>query len=336
MASSLKRRHDESAYSVAPLSEYQTGQQPQLSTKSDALAISDEDRVNSPHNLLEAHRMFTLPVRESKRTLSFAKPQDSSHDHGEDAEKRVTIWNWREQRKLSGNSAPFKKNLQEYIRKHPDWEEYVGQDKDTMTGKKLSSKKMIPPAPRDANHPYYHMAKQLNQSGMPPWPVAALAPAPQTSYGTRSSHSRARDVCSPREVSQHLPQAHITPANQNTPINVVLESPAAVAMRRSVEMAARRKAMQAEVESALTEGEKNTERARQEARRAEEAARDAAWKAATAAVAQQQEEKLAARRKVEQESLQSRQSSHAEQQDQVVGLAMSRILAFKKRRIEGA
>lgn len=199
-----------------------------------------------------------------------------------------------------------------------------------MTGKKLSSKKMAPPAPRDANHPYYHMAKQLNQSGMPSSPVAA--PAPQTSYGTRSSHSRARD-CSSRDASQHMPQAHMTPY---TPINVVLESPAAVAMRRSVEMTARRKAMQAEVESALTEGEKNAERARQEARRAEEAARDAAWKAATAAVAQQQEEKLAARRKIEQESLQSRQSTHAEQQDQVVGLAMSRILAFKKRRIEGA
>jgi hypothetical protein len=43
--------------------------------------------------------------------------------------RRVTIWNWREERKLSGNSAPFRKNLAAYFRKHPDWEEYSGQDK---------------------------------------------------------------------------------------------------------------------------------------------------------------------------------------------------------------
>merc|ERR1719409_1021854 len=69
-----------------------------------------------------------------------ATPAPVHIEDDEDAEKRVTIWNWREQRKLSGNSAPFKKNLQEYLRKHPDWEEYRGQDKD-MNGKKLTPKK---------------------------------------------------------------------------------------------------------------------------------------------------------------------------------------------------
>merc|ERR1711896_1919 len=115
-----------------------------------------------------------------------------------DAERRVTIWNWREQRKLSGNSAPFKKNLQEYIRKHPDWEEYVGQDKDAQTGKKLSPKKMLPPAPRDPNHPYYQMPRQGSLAS-PPASVASAAsvpnpPAPQqtSSYGTRSAQSRTR------------------------------------------------------------------------------------------------------------------------------------------------
>ena len=38
---------------------------------------------------------------------------------GEVEEKRVTIWNWREKRKLSGNAAPFRRNLAEYLRKHP-------------------------------------------------------------------------------------------------------------------------------------------------------------------------------------------------------------------------
>merc|ERR1712164_212023 len=77
--------------------------------------------------------------------MVFGNPHKKSHsvDYNNDdmAEKRVTIWNWREQRKLSGNSAPFKKNLQEYLRKHPDWEEYIGQDKDENGKKSFAPKK---------------------------------------------------------------------------------------------------------------------------------------------------------------------------------------------------
>merc|ERR1719478_1518442 len=116
--------------------------------------------------------------RESKRTLSFpAKREDYDSENDPDAEKRVTIWNWREQRKLSGNSAPFKKNLRDYIRKHPDWEEYVGQDKDEITGKKLSPKKMKAPAPQDPEHPWY-----TNGGVMPPSPSARETPH-TSSYG---------------------------------------------------------------------------------------------------------------------------------------------------------
>merc|ERR1719393_1168497 len=73
----------------------------------------------------------------------YKKPTTTQSMNSNDdmAEKRVTIWNWREQRKLSGNSAPFKKNLQEYLRKHPDWEEYVGQDKDENGKKNFQPKK---------------------------------------------------------------------------------------------------------------------------------------------------------------------------------------------------
>merc|ERR1719460_899585 len=113
------------------------------------------------------------PARESKRVLSFTpkreeqKRIEESMEDDPAAEKRVTIWNWREQRKLSGNSAPFKKNLKEYIRKHPDWEEYVGQDKDDVTGKKLAAKHMKPPAPIDPDHPWYTMQRT---GSLPPLP----------------------------------------------------------------------------------------------------------------------------------------------------------------------
>ena len=47
-----------------------------------------------------------------------------------DGEKdtRVTLYNPQERRKLSGNAAPFKRNLEAYLAMHPDWELYTGQD----------------------------------------------------------------------------------------------------------------------------------------------------------------------------------------------------------------
>jgi len=116
MASEAEMSDNSSSYSFMPMGE-------------------DENRVESPKTIMDVPRIFT------GRHLPSTPKQDKSVDGDDDnGEKRVTIWNWREKRKLSGNSAPFKKNLHEYLRKHPDWEEYRGQDKD-MNGKKLSPKK---------------------------------------------------------------------------------------------------------------------------------------------------------------------------------------------------
>ena len=36
--------------------------------------------------------------------------------------KRVPLWNRVEERKLTGNSTPFRKNLGVYLKNHPEWE----------------------------------------------------------------------------------------------------------------------------------------------------------------------------------------------------------------------
>lgn len=58
-----------------------------------------------------------------------ARPTGRNPPTGDaDDDKRVTIWNTREKRKLSGNAAPFKRNLSEYLALHPEWEVYTTQD----------------------------------------------------------------------------------------------------------------------------------------------------------------------------------------------------------------
>jgi len=61
---------------------------------------------------------------------------------------RVTMWNTRELRKVSGNAAPMEKNVQEYIRLHPEMEVFVAQDQvlgqDQLASKARLSARRVP------------------------------------------------------------------------------------------------------------------------------------------------------------------------------------------------
>merc|ERR1711871_1145369 len=54
----------------------------------------------------------------------------------EDGTRRVTVWNPKTGKKLSGNAGVFKKNLAKYLRTHPDWVVWTGQDKDSPKRKR--------------------------------------------------------------------------------------------------------------------------------------------------------------------------------------------------------
>ena len=41
---------------------------------------------------------------------------------GSQGARRITVWNKKENRKISGNAAPMESNLSEYLRKHPECE----------------------------------------------------------------------------------------------------------------------------------------------------------------------------------------------------------------------
>jgi len=59
--------------------------------------------------------------------------------------KRVTLWNTKERRKLSGNAAPYESNLLTYLHENQAWEVYDGQDRRNYSKKLKVEHDLIAP-----------------------------------------------------------------------------------------------------------------------------------------------------------------------------------------------
>merc|ERR1711959_253735 len=102
-------------------------------------------------------------------SLSAGSERVGSDDEDEET-RRVTVWNPKTGKKLSGNAGVFKKNLAKYLRTHPEWVVWTGQDKsprrraadaERSLKRKRSASDRLSIDERDSKH------KQFQEPGMP-------------------------------------------------------------------------------------------------------------------------------------------------------------------------
>ena len=138
-------------------------------------------------------RSYNRPHREDDGRLTKTGEARDPND------ERVTIWNKQDRRKLSGNSAPFRKNVDEYIAQHPEWEIYTNQPCEHRKRKR----KQVEPPPLPFN-PYAPVAppEQLLPQPQQQLPAPATAPAPvkspATGYYSGSSGEEGANELSPK------------------------------------------------------------------------------------------------------------------------------------------
>ncbi|GJQ12547.1 hypothetical protein GpartN1_g4338.t1 [Galdieria partita] len=88
-----------------------------------------ERRLGRGRGMIET--TFSSNHEATDMTMDMMTPEEGS--------QHVTIWNRIECRKVAGNAAPLRRNLERYLAKHPECEVYAGQDKNLSGGIAIGS-----------------------------------------------------------------------------------------------------------------------------------------------------------------------------------------------------
>jgi len=315
-------------------------------------------RVVSPENVLDTRAVFEASP--NKPPLNQHAPYANAY-YGE-PEQRVTIWNRVEQRKLSGNSAPFRKNLGEYIRKHPEWELYAGQDKEGY----VPGANLVPPqrapsrqsptssVPRERESRRVAVQQQRERERQQRREAQLMAGGVETenlrSPGHRSPRSsqaspRAHKSSGHHEVAAAIQKRDLgeaAPATraaegyrhavgreseaplrlQDTTLPTVLPSLAEAAAQRAREMMARRQKLGGETEAVVEKGPATSK----------EQLWDEEWKAAQVKVAEANAKQAAALQAASEEDGTKRKAEHETGQVSAIEASAARIERFKRRK----
>ena len=81
----------------------------------------DTAEINDPHPVDHSLQQCHFPTGHFQTTGQIMRraAEAAGAALAKEKSERVTIWNPTERRKLSGNAAPFRSNLQEYLMQHP-------------------------------------------------------------------------------------------------------------------------------------------------------------------------------------------------------------------------
>jgi len=274
----------------------------------------------SPDHVLEIGGVLgASPIKEPSSRRHARDP------YGGAGEKRVTIWNKRDKRKLSGNSAPFRKNLPEYCRKNPDWEEYCGQDKEGyVPGVQLTPQASPMESRRHESRAMQRERRLRGEEVQEGWSKedaghdALLSPAVSRSGCTRGSNKEVQDVVDGLRL-------------EDTPVPLFVPSEAEAARLRTVEMAARAEKMTGD--PAPHEGTKlctlpNTKSPPPLLRQQEE------WEIAKSKYAKVRFVQASHEKEMHQERVKKRRAEHEIAQLSAIKLSEARVWRFKRSKVD--